>query len=217
MTLSPGQGSVPFTVDNDGTISVGHDPECKRLDYEVQDSWNVVLTATDSGGETATCAVKISVVDVNEPPILAATSTSVSNQLAVAEFFGKPVSVLDYDSGQRHSYSVVGGDGGVYFDIEESTGRLFVKSSLASLDGGLRKRVRVRVHDDGEGNLMSENWIEVTVVNDNMPPVFASSRFRRSFPEGSASGHAVGRPLEASDPDGHSITFKKSAQAEDQT
>ena len=58
------------------------------------------------------------------------------------------------------SEGAVGGDGGVYFDIEESTGRLFVKSSLASLDGGLRKRVRVRVHDDGEGNLMSENWIE---------------------------------------------------------
>ena len=72
----------------------------------------------------------------------------------------------------------------------------------------------VLARDDGEGNLMNENWVDV-IINNNKPPQFSLSTFHRNFPEGSSSGHAIGLPLQASDPDGHSITFKKSAQAGD--
>ena len=133
---------MPFTVNNEGYISVAYDPDCRRLDYEVQDSWSVILTARDSGGLTAMCRVRIAVLDVNEPPSLVPTSTSVSNQLPVSAFFGKPVPVIDSDSGQQHRFSVVGGDGSNYFDVEDLTGRLFVKTSLSNLNGGLQKRLR---------------------------------------------------------------------------
>ena len=195
----------PFSINEHGVIRTS-DSNCKIIDYEKTDSWNIIVTVTDVAGLKASCNVKINVVDINEHPILTRKSTSVSNSLAVNALFGKPVVAVDVDSDQVHDYYVVGGNGRNFIDIEKNTGRLFVKSDMSSLVAA-KKQILVRVHDNGNGKLMAQNWVDVDIVNNNQAPTMASS-FLRSFPENSKHRALIGTQIIATDPDGENTKIK---------
>jgi hypothetical protein len=205
LTMSIKPTGAPFTIDNNGVIRTG-DSQCDMVDYEKTKTWNLLLSATDTAGLTASCGVTIHIRDLNEHPILTRKSTSVANSLAVGTNFGKPVVAVDTDSNQKHSYYVVGGNGRSYVGIRKDSGKLFVKNDMSSITSS-KKQVLIRVHDNGRGKLMAQNWVDINIVNTNKPPTMDTS-YLRSFPENSRTHALIGTPLTANDPDGDSSKIK---------
>ena len=196
---------APFAIDANGRIRTS-DSECDRVDYEKKKTWNIIVKVLDAAGLQATCDVTIEVHDLNEHPILTKKSTSVSNSLAVGSEFGKPIVAVDHDVDQKHSYYVMGGSGKQYIGIHIDTGKLFVKSDMASITSST-KQILVRVHDNGPGKLMTQQMIDVNIINNNRPPTMEAS-FSRTFSENSQLRALIGLPLSATDPDGDNKKIK---------
>ena len=203
MSIQP--AGAPFTINAQGIVRTS-DAQCEMIDYEKTKVWNINVIATDTAGLTASCDVTIHVRDLNEHPILSRKSTSVANSLDLGTPFGKPVNAVDVDSNQKHSYYIVGGNGRNYIGIQKETGRLFVKNDMSSITSS-KKQILVRVHDDGRGKLMAQNWVDVNIINTNQPPTMDAS-FLRSFPENSMQRALIGLPIVANDPDGDNNKIK---------
>ena len=107
-TLS-GDDAGSFKIDRES----GQITTAEKLDYETKDSYMVVVTATDPSGATDTINVNISVLDVNDKPVIAlgaaentapafdaATATrNVEENKDKGADVGEPVAATDDDAG----------------------------------------------------------------------------------------------------------------------
>lgn len=80
-----GNGSYNFEVSNTGTITVSIDG---YLDYETTPLYNLTAVATNSAGESNIVDVNITILDVQEEPVLDATSLSVSENASAGTVVG---------------------------------------------------------------------------------------------------------------------------------
>ena len=100
------------------------------LDYETQSTYTVEVTV--SGGEsTATIAVAINVMNVNEAPVFsegAATTRSIAENTASGTNIGAPIVATDPD-GDTLTYSL-GGTDAASFEIQSDTGQLQTSAVL---------------------------------------------------------------------------------------
>ena len=123
-TLS-GDDAGSFKIDRES----GQITTAMKLDYETKDSYMVVVTATDPSGATDTIDVNISVLDVNDKPVIAlgaaentapaftaATATrSVDENMYAGADVGEPVTAMDDDAGDTVTYELTGS---TYFEID---------------------------------------------------------------------------------------------------
>ena len=92
------------------------------------------------------------------------------------------------------------------FSIATSTGQLKTKNPL-DYETQSSYKVTVEVSDGRGGTDTINVTINVTVVDVNWPPVFASERTTRSVGETTNAGVRIGAPVTATDPENDTLTY----------
>ncbi|XP_020860780.1 protocadherin beta-16-like [Phascolarctos cinereus] len=175
----------------------------KQVDFEMIQSYEVDIEATDGGGLSGKCTVRIHVMDLNDnPPELALSSLNSpipedSFQVVVAVF-----SISDRDSGDK---------GKMVCSIQDNV-PFILKSSLENFytlvtDGVLDREIRdeynitITVTDLGSPRLKTEQNITVLIsdVNDNSP-VFTQTAYTLYLRENNSPAFYIGS-VSASDRD----------------
>ena len=178
----------------------------------------VTVIATDSYGESSSIAVTITVTDVNEgpeirqvasgnqPPMFAsmADTRSVVEGTAAGTNIGAPVVANDVDDAAL-TYALSGTDA-ASFDIVRTTGQLQTK---AALDYSTKTSYDVTVTATDAAGLSDAITvtINVTDVDENLPPEFPSAATTREVAENTVAGEDIGAPVAASDADDAALTY----------
>ena len=142
------------------------------LDHETQDSYSILVRATDSSGLTFDNLFTIDVNDLNEAPSDIGLSVSAidENTDSVGALLVGVLSAADIDDGDSHDFSLVAGDGGTdnnSFDIANN--QLLVRSGV-DLDHETRDNFSIRVRATDEGGLTFDKVLVINVNDVNEAP-----------------------------------------------
>ena len=187
-----------------GQITVAN---AAALDFETSGPFSLQVQATDNGTPnlSATAAVTISLLDINETPQLAVHSFSLAENSANGTVVGT-VTGTDPDAGQSLTYSIFSGNGSGAFAIDAITGEITV-ANAAALDFETAPvfNLEVVATDDGSPNLGALASVTVSLTDVNEAPQLAPRSF--SLAENSANGTVVGT-ISGTDPDvGQSLSY----------
>ena len=177
------------------------------LDYEQKNTYSVAVIVSD-GALTDTIGVAINVTDVaeNRAPVFASRSTerSIPENTPAGRNIGSPITATDAD-GDTLTYTLDGTDASS-FGIVSSTGQL---KTSAPLDYEEKNTYAVTVIAfDGTLTDTISVAIKLTDIDENTPPVFASSSTTRSIPENTPAGVHIGEAVSAKDADaGDTLTY----------
>ena len=217
----------PVPVSQFGQLMTVDSP---RLDYEADRNrdgrvdatdrtYEVVVTATDSGGLTASTIVTVTVTNVDEGPMFAEAEVSrfVLENAAAKSLVGPPVTATDPE-GDSIKYTIDGDDKAL-FDLHETSGQLSTKDGL---DHETKPTATVKVvatvaKTATAAEKKDEATVTITVVDVSEPPMFEEvAPIERDILEGDAGAAVVGGPVTATDPDGGfpTYTLKPSIDAE---
>eukprot|EP00117_Sycon_ciliatum_P021146 scpid22649/ scgid18623/ Cadherin-related tumor suppressor; Protein fat len=181
----------------------------RRLDYESEDSWPVLIQTEDSGFPRLTHrnVVYVNVIDVNEPPseidmdYQPTLEESISPGTLVANF-----TVMDPDVNQTHTCHITEGESSFIISSGStaSGGEAFtiLISDKTTLDyeAGTTVYVKINCSDDGMPSLSISRTIAFTVEDVNEQPTGILISGNHAVPENSPPGYAVGT-LSTVDPD----------------
>ncbi|XP_061164099.1 protocadherin beta-11-like [Saccostrea echinata] len=170
--------SVSFVKNLDGTSVVKLVVD-RELDREVQDSYNLVVIASDGGNppRSEKMLVNVRITDVNDnAPMLSSTiyNVSVREDVTVGTVI-LTLSATDLDTGKnaeiRYRLSSHQSENiKQLFAINESTGELSVAKTLPYNDGN-PYRIIVEASDLGDQPLTTQTSVKVTVIDSgNNPP-----------------------------------------------
>ena len=174
------------------------------LNYEDKDAYKVKITVSD-GSSTDTIDVTINVTDVNEAPVFADDSTtlSVAENTAANTNIGNTITATDPDSDELE-YSLSGTDANA-FSIDDITGQLKTK---AALDYETKNAYAVTITaSDGKLNDNINVTINITDIDENHAPAFATENTTRSVVENTGSGVDIGDAVSATDLDNDMLTY----------
>ena len=178
------------------------------LNYEQKNTYSVAVHVSDGNGGTDTIAVAINVTDVaeNRAPVFASSRTtrSIPENTPAGRNIGSPITATDAD-GDTLTYTLDGTDA-VSFAIVSTTGQL---KTSAPLDYEEKNTYAVTViASDGTHTDTISVAIKITDIDENAPPVFASSSTTRSIPENTPAGVYIGEAISAKDADsGDTLTY----------
>ena len=154
------------------------------LDHETQDSYVVMVTATDPGGLSATVTVTIKVTNVEENPVVMRApaanvapvfpatedgARSVAENTAAGDDIGKPVAATDAN-GDSLTYRL-SGTNAASFDIVESSGQLQTK---AALDYETKNTYSVTVTARDPGGLTASIEVNIAVTKEKTSDMLVS-------------------------------------------
>ena len=183
--LTAGEGDTGnefFRIQGDQLLSTA------VFDFETQATYQVRITTTDPDGATFARAFTILVVDAdetsNQPPIGIILSDSTIDENQPPETEIGYFSVVDNDTGDRHSVTLVDGEGDtdngrfqirdkalvslVTFDFESQT-RYSIRVQAQDSAGGTFARVvtiRVRNLEDGENQAPTDIYLIDSLINE---------------------------------------------------
>ncbi len=163
-------------------------------DYEAEDgakSWQLTVSATDLAGLRDEVVVAVLLRDENEVPAFADTAYAfgLAENKAGPLVLGK-VAATDPDAGDRARYALAEGDA-ERFEVVPASGvvRYVGAGEDAEADPG-RWELVVRATDGG--GLTADVRVEVTVMDENEPPVFGAEHYEWELNEGVAGPVALG-------------------------
>ena len=211
-----GADAAKFRVRANGQIEVGSGT---KLDYETKTTYMVTLTAEDSFGSSSSIMVTIEVNPIDEVPTIrrvasenqppafpAETDTrSVVEGTAAGADIGAPVTAEDPDVGDALTYTL-GGTDVASFDIVGTTGQLQTKADL-DYETKASYVVTVTATDTAGLSDAITVTINVTAVDENLPPEFPSAATTREVAENTVAGEDIGAPVAASDADDAALTY----------
>ncbi len=180
------------------------------LDYETKTSYAVTITAQDPDDLSDTISVTINVTDINEAPVFASDSITltVAENTAAGTNIGSAVSATDPD-GDTLTYAL-GGTDAASFDIVSSSGQIQTK---ASLDYETKNTYAVTVtatagDDSSDTTNVTINVTNVVESGENVPPIFTEgSDTTRSIAENATSGQNIGSAVSAIDDNDDTLTY----------
>ncbi len=174
------------------------------LNYEVKKVYEVSVTVNDGSG-TDSIVVTINVTDVNEAPVFEDDSVThtIAENTAANTNIGSAITITDPD-GDNLTYTL-GGTDAASFNIGSTNGQLRTKDAL---DYETKRTYSVTVTaSDGKLSDSITVTINVTDVDENNAPAFASASTTRSVAENTGSGVNIGNAVSASDPDNDDLTY----------
>ncbi|NJN28019.1 MAG: cadherin repeat domain-containing protein [Cyclobacteriaceae bacterium] len=174
------------------SIASGQLKLMKTLNYEQNPKQLVRIRATDQVGLWMEKGFVISVLNVNEKPF----SLSLSGVLAVEEnkpsgTFTSNISVMDEDTGDSHTFSLVTGDSATNnanFIIESLSKKLKLVKPL-NFEESPKQFVRIRARD--QAGLWVEKGFVINVVNVNERPTNLALSSGQTVKENQAAGTIV--------------------------
>ncbi len=176
------------------------------LDYETKRTYSVTVTASDGKlSDSITVTINVTDVDENNAPVFASANTtrSVAENTGSGVNIGNAVSATDPDNDDL-TYTL-GGTDAASFEINSTNGQLRTKDAL---DYETKRTYSVTVTaSDGKLSDSITVTINVTDVDENRSPVFASASTTRSVAENTGSGVNIGNAVSATDPDGDDLTY----------
>ncbi|MCL1143620.1 Ig-like domain-containing protein [Shewanella gaetbuli] len=201
-TLS-GTDAAAFTIDPaTGVLTFAIAPDFETpTDIGGNNIYDVIVTATDNGTPilTDSQAIAVTVIDVNDAPVItsAATTTVNENQTAAID-----VNATDAD-GDTLTYSLSGTDSAL-FNIDVNTGIVTFKAApnFESPGDNGGNNVYDIIVTANDGSLDDVQSIAITVADVNDAPVMISAS-SVSLLENDVNAIDVN----ASDEDGHSLTY----------
>lgn len=157
----------------------------------------------------------ITVLNVNDPPRLLATSCSIAEDAPA----GAVVCVLpafDEDSPpQPFSFAIAygSGDGASIFSVSPATGVLTVaRAGSLDFERVPQYTLAIRVADAGDASLATQALVTVSIIDVNEPPVITSPASLEIDQSSLVPGALLGGPVTAEDPDaGSTENFTLSA------
>ena len=195
-TLS-GEGSENFNVDANGNISLQ-----AELDYETTTSYDLTLTASDGVNETV-YEFNISVIDVDEPAILTASTSATSFAEDSLTGINIGTATATDPEGKTVTFSL-SGTGSENFSVD-SSGNI---SLVNSLDYETATSYTLALNaSDGVNTTTSELLILVGDVNE--APSLSNTLAAASFAENVSTGTIIAT-ASASDPESQTITYSLS-------
>ncbi|PQO44689.1 beta strand repeat-containing protein [Blastopirellula marina] len=167
-----GLTSGPFTIDaTDGTITVTAD---NTLDFETKSSYTVSVVVSDGVNTSDPVDVVISLVDINEAPVLNQTSYTISELLLQTS--GDTTLNLNFTDPENGTVTFVNTTpmetGDAYFSIESD-------GSISYTNGPVPPgsyELSFTGTDDGSPAQMFSGTITINVV-DNLPPIVDDNDF----------------------------------------
>ncbi len=174
------------------------------LDYETKTSYSVTITAKDPDELSDTISVTINVTDVNEAPVYASNSITltIAENTAASVNIGSVVSATD-DDGDTLSYSLSGTDA-ASFDIVSTSGQLQTK---AALDYETKTSYSVTITAKDPDELSDTISVTINVTDVNEAPVYASNSITLTIAENTAASVNIGSAVSATDDDGDTLTY----------
>lgn len=200
-TLS-GTDASSFSLDSDSGQLRTSDP----LDYEVRDSYSVIVTVSDTKEGEDRITVAIIVTDDNEAPTFtdeSPTMRSVPENTPSNEAIGEPVEATD-ENDDTLEYALSGTDASS-FSIESGSGQILTSDPL-NYEIKNSYSVVVIVTDNKGGT--DEIMVTINVSDENDAPVFTERpATNRSVNENTASNVAIGSPVSAEDEDDDTLVY----------
>jgi len=183
-----------FTIDADGTLRAA-----AGFDFETRSIYPIYVRSTDAHGLWAEQGFTVTVTNVNEAPTAIALSNSnVAENQPAGTLIGR-VSTTDPDTGDTHTYTLVGGDTGS-FTVDDD-GNL---KTAAAFDFETKPSYGVRVRSTDAGGLFVEEDFTVDVTNLNEAPTLAVPGLQVAYED--VDQAIVG--IKVGDPEGDSLTVK---------
>ncbi|MHC1775972.1 MAG: cadherin domain-containing protein, partial [Lentimicrobium sp.] len=204
-SLTSGNTNNAFIINTaTGVISVANS---QALNYEVIPSFSLIVRATDNGSPVlySEATVTISIINVNEPPVINNQTFTLTEQSPNGTTVGT-VAASDPDNGQILSYSITSGNTSSAFSISPTSGVLTVNNSTAlNYLTNPTFTLVIAVQDNGTGNLSSTANITVNLTQVNNPPVINNQTF--SVNEHSYNGTIVGQVIATDINQGQVLTY----------
>lgn len=174
----------------------------QELDFESQSQYEVTMELRDTvdGDLKDTAVITINVLDRNDSPVVDDESSTIEEH-AEAGTFVATMSAADEDAGQTSfTWSIVGGNGGGAFTIDEETGEVTVGDpELVDFEAASVVELEIRATDTGAPSASGSGFLTITLTNVNEPPEILDQTL--SVFESANEGTAIGT-LGAQDPDG---------------
>lgn len=159
--IASGDPNGTFTIDNQGVISVLN---TAFLDYETNPTFNLTIAARDNGTPTQTGfgTAKITLANVNEPPVVPNQSFAVKINAPVGTTVGT-VQASDPEK-QPLKFAITAGNGALNnsFAINADTGKITVNNRNA-VRSNTTYRLTVRATDSGNPALSSSGTVTIVV------------------------------------------------------
>jgi hypothetical protein len=176
-TIVSGNADGAFSIGLlDGVLRVARHP---LLDYEARRVYNLIVNVTDTGSPRrwAAAPVTVSLVDVNDPPVLNSTRRRVAENVAVgtAMLEGPLVGGDEDRPVQTLTYTIESGNIGNRFALNASTGVLTVAAATLNFESEWQYNLTVRVTDYGTPQLSSTGVVSVQLVDVNDRPEMNST------------------------------------------
>ena len=196
-SILSGNGEGFFSVSSTGKISVAKD----GLDFEKVSSYTLTIQVSDAGSPSLkdTATVKITVLDVNEKPVVE------DDAFSIAENSNKGTSVgtLTFSDPDKLSpnntlsFSILSGNGDGFFSVS-SAGKISVAKTGLDFEKVSNYTLTIRIADAGSPSLSDTATIEISILNVNEKPVIADAEF--TIPRSATAADLVG-VLKATDVD----------------
>ncbi len=165
-----GSGATAFAVNSTtGEITVA---DSSQLDFETTPSATLLVDITDNGTPPLTTRIEVTIdIDnVNEAPASGMQEFNLAENSVAGTIVGS-VQAIDQDTGQSHSFSIVGGADAAAFDVDPNTGALrVVDPSVLDFETNGTILLDVRVTDNGTPPLSSAVQVQISLTNVNEAP-----------------------------------------------
>lgn len=211
-SITAGNGSGAFTINNTGEISVA---DTTAIDFTVRPTFTLTVQVSDSAVPplTGSATITILVNDVNDIPLVNAASFSIPENSPASALLGS-ITYSDRDTGQTHAFSITAGNTAGAFSIHPVTGALTAAGPL-DYETLATYTLTIAVTDNGTPAQQGTAQVTISVNNVNEPPAVSPAAF--DLPENSPAGAAVGT-LAVSDPEtGQTHAFAITSGNDDHT
>ena len=168
-TITAGADSARFRIDQstgDLTFKAAPDFETPG-DQGGDNDYDLIVTVND-GTNSAMQTITVTVTDVNEAPVIAAQTFSVTENAVAGTTVGT-VAATDEDAGDNLTFSITAGNVGNAFVINENTGVITVAGTIDH-ETTPTYTLTVQVSDD-DLSATATVTINVTNENDNSPVI----------------------------------------------
>jgi hypothetical protein len=204
-TINPSNGVISLT--NAVTCCTGLAKTDSTLNFETKSIYILTVTVTDSGSLKTSANMTITLIDVNEPPVLLPSfARNVSENLLGPQVVGSPLAAYDSDLKQRLSFEIIGGNGSSVFEIDPCSGQVSILKGV-SIDYETTQSflLTIKVTDNGLAPITASlsdtrNYI-ITILDADDAPIFVVSSLSVTLPENSLVGATVSALITVTDQD----------------
>jgi len=227
--VNPGEQNYTVTIEGEGSDAFTYNQETnsldviQELDYESQESVELIVTFTSDNGDIQEVALALNVTDVDEAVVLAVepvntiseaaiSSELIANQVNVSETVPAGTVLATFSAtdpeGNALTYSL-SGSGSDLMTVSES-GEITLTGGL-DFEANSTLTVMLEISD---GTITTIEEITINVINDDEPATIAATLSSASFAETSAVGTAIAS-INATDPEGSAVTYTLSGTGSD--